>query len=164
MIGACLTEDAELVASMLMSHLITVDDAEVGSAIISPVSRDPVSHEAALSAILAFQANGWVHGDARAPNVVGRCGNKGMLIDFAWSKRSDVREDRLADFGTYVCSVLGVRIDEDMRWRGCLKFDRYKPIVENIDRLYVDGCNNADIIASIVGCIVALLDKLSARS
>ena len=91
---------------------------------------------------------------------MGRRGNKGMLIDFAWSKQSDSREDRLADFGTYVCSVLGVRIDEDMRWRGCLKFDRYKSIVENIDGLYGDGCNNADIIASIA----ALLDELSARS
>jgi hypothetical protein len=160
MIGAYFTSDTELVALMLMSKLFTVGDTEVGSAIISPVSRDPVSHEAALSAILAFQANGWVHGDARAPNVVGRRGNKGMLIDFAWSKQSDSREDRLADFGTYVCSVLGVRIDEDMRWRGCLKFDRYKSIVENIDGLYGDGCNNADIIASIV----ALLDELSARS
>jgi hypothetical protein len=160
MIGACFTKDTELVASMLMSKLFTVGDTKVGSAIISPVSRDPVSHEAALSAILAFQANGWVHGDARAPNVVGRHGNKGMLIDFAWSKQSDLREERLADFGTYVCSVLGVRIDEDMRWRGCLKLDRFKSIVENIDGLYGDGCNNADIIASIV----ALLGELSARS
>jgi len=155
MISECFTKNTELVATMLKSHLLI---GGVGTAIISPVSRDDVSHEAALSAILAFQANGWVHGDARAPNVVGRCDNKGMLIDFAWSKVSDLREDRLADFGTYVCSVLGVRIDEDMRWRGCL--NRYKSIVENIDGLYCEGCNNTEIIASIV----ALLGEPSARS
>jgi tRNA A-37 threonylcarbamoyl transferase component Bud32 len=131
----CFTKKTELVASMLKSHLITAGGTVVGTAIISAVSRDDVSHEAALShAILAFQANGWVHGDARAPNVVRRRDNKGMLIDFAWSKVSDLREERLADFGTYVCSVLGVRIDEDMRWWGCL--NRYKSIVENIDGLY----------------------------
>ena len=72
MISECFTKNTELVALMLKSHLITAGGTEVGTAIISAISRDDVSHEAALSAILAFQANRWVHGDARAPNVVER--------------------------------------------------------------------------------------------
>lgn len=89
----------------------------------------------ALAVIRAFHKAGWVHGDARVPNIVRDTAGT-FLIDMA-TARVAIHEDiegRQEDFAQYARSYMGLPMwNYTVGWRSA--FTEHPRVTEMIDRL-----------------------------
>eukprot|EP00038_Savillea_parva_P005155 m.149221 g.149221 ORF g.149221 m.149221 type:complete len:580 (+) comp11669_c0_seq26:35-1774(+) len=103
------------------------DGIRLGTGIVTPVaeytaaSSDQKHLLPALKAVATFHKLGWIHGDARMPNVAYRNSKAAFLIDLSHSVKSDERLDRLNDFGMLLCSWLRIKIEHEKGWQSALR-------------------------------------------
>jgi tRNA A-37 threonylcarbamoyl transferase component Bud32 len=120
--------------------------APVGMRVFTGVSI--LTAHAALTALYRFHELGWVHGDARVPNIASADKKMAFMIDLAHSEKRCDPESRQEDFGTFLCSWLKRRIVSEEGWAMALKD---KPeLVHDVSRIRTDSAeNDRAIIAKI---------------